>query len=274
MTCPRCGHPAVQGARFCDNCGLELAGAAYAEERVVVDVTPARVVVAAGAEAAAEVAVRNVGAVVEHVQLAVGGTAAPWVVVEPATLRILPGSRAAAELRLRPPRTASTPAGTHALIVEARSIDRSAMADTAHAIVEVAPFDLVAMRVVPRTATRWTGSERRLELTNSGNSPALVDVNAVDDDDAMRFPRLPQQAAVPPGGTETLHFRARAKRLRPLGRQPVPRNFTVTARTREGQDVTAAGVLRQRAVITVVTVLLALILLLLLILIVYLGVER
>jgi hypothetical protein len=262
------------GARFCDNCGLALAGAAYTDERVVVEVMPARVAVAAGSDGRAEVAVRNVGTVVEHVQLAVGGTAAPWVVVEPATLRILPGSSGAAELHLRPPRTASTPAGAHALIVEARSIDRSATADVAHAVVDVAPFDLVAMRVIPRTATRWTGSERRLELTNSGNSPALVDVDAVDDDDAMRFPRLPQQAAVPPGGTETLRFRARAKRLRPLGRQPVPRNFTVTARTREGLDVTAAGVLRQRAVITFLTVLLGLILLLALILIVYLGVNR
>jgi len=274
VTCPRCGHPALEGARFCDNCGLALAGAAYTDERVAVDVMPARIAVAAGGDARAQVAVRNVGTVVEHVELAIGGTAAPWVAVEPATLRILPGSQAAAELHLRPPRTATTPAGSHALIVEARSIDRSATADTAHAIVEVAPFDLVAMRVVPRTATRWTGSERRLELTNSGNSPALVDVNAVDDDDVMRFPRLPQQAAVPPGGGETLHFRARAKRLRPLGRKPAPRNFTVTARTREGQDVTAAGVLRQRAVITVLTVLLALILLLLLILIVYVGVKR
>jgi hypothetical protein len=273
MTCPRCGHHAGAGDRFCDNCGLELGSAADVEDRVVIEVVPERVAVAAGSEATAEVAVRNVGTVVEHVQLAVGGTAAAWVTADPTSLRIMPGTSAAAVLHLRPPRAATTPAGAHALIVEARSTDRAASADTAHAIVDVTPFDLVAMRVVPRTATRWRGSERRLELTNSGNSPALVDVNAVDDDDLMRFPRLPQQAAVPAGGSEILRFRARAKRTRLFGGKPVPRDFTVTARTREGLDVTAAGVLRQRAVITVVTVLLALILLLVLVLIVV-GVQQ
>jgi hypothetical protein len=179
----------------------------------------------------------------------------------------MPGQSASATIRLRPPRASTTPAGAHPLIVEARPVDRPGIAARADAIVDVAPFDLIAARVVPHQAKRWKRSEHRLELTNSGNAPVLVDVAATDADDLLWFRPLPQQASVPPGSRVALRFSASARSWRLLGRQPAAREFTVSATSREGTTVTAPGVLRQRALITFVTALLALIALLLIVLI-------
>lgn len=261
MTCPQCGLEADPGARFCNRCGTALAGGPAASERLVVRVDPERTPVAAGAAATAQVVVRNLGTLVEHADLALTGMAAPWCAVEPPNLRILPGEQAQAVLTMSPPRTATSAAGRHSLIVEAHGANDSGVTAHADTIVDVAPFDLVAARIVPLHATRWRGSARRLELTNSGNAPVQATLTVRDADDEMQFTGLPPAIPLPPGQPVQMHFAARAKRLRLLG-GTANRDFTVTVATPGGSDVVVAAVLRQRAVITILTVLAAIVVLL------------
>jgi hypothetical protein len=135
----------------------------------------------------------------------------------------------------------------------------------ADAIVDVAPFDVVAARVVPRTATRWHLSKRRIELTNSGNAPVPVTLSARDDDDELLFVGLPPSGTLQPGALVVLPFQARARHWRIAGK-PVDRSFSVTVATLAGTNVAAGAIFRQRALITLATVLLALVVVLLLIL--------
>jgi hypothetical protein len=267
MTCPSCGREVAAGAKFCGYCGAAVTGAASAAERFAAEIVPPRILVAAGSEAGAEVVVRNTGTVVEHVALTVGGDAAAWSGIDPPALRIMPGESATAALLLRPPRSSAAVAGSHALIVQAAPVDNPGVAGQANAIVDVAPFDLVAARVVPQQATRWRGSTRRLELSNGGNAPVAVRVTATDPDDAMTFTGLPPEATVAPGQPVALVFRAAARRWRPLGRKPVPRDFSVAATSADGAVVAADGVLLQRAVFNLFTGLLAIVALLLVIVI-------
>jgi hypothetical protein len=118
----------------------------------------------------------------------------------------------------------------------------------ASALVDVTPFELVGARIVPQRATRWRRSERRLELTNQGNATADLELIGTDPDDELRFVRLPGRLAVAAGGAAVVRFGVRARHSNLVGRA-VPLEFTVTARSGPGQEVTAAAVLRQRALI-------------------------
>jgi hypothetical protein len=253
VTCPRCGRQPAAGARFCGYCGAELAVQEAGTERIAAQIAPVRVPVAAGSEAGAEVQIRNLGSVVEHVSLSVVGDAAAWSTIDPPSLRIMPGASATAAVVLRPPRTSATVAGSHALIVQAAPVDNPGVAGQANAIVDVAPFTMIAARVVPRQATRWRGSLRTLELENDGNAPVGLRLVARDDDDAMRFEGLPPEATVAWGAPVRLRFRAATKRWRWFGRKPLPREFSVTGEGADGTQVVAPGVLLQRGVFNLFT---------------------
>jgi len=85
-------------------------------------------------------------------------------------------------------------------MVHARPADRPAAGARADAIVDVAPYALVTARVVPHQAKRWRGSDRRVEVGSTGNSPVALNVSARDDDEALLFRGLPQQVTVSAGG--------------------------------------------------------------------------
>lgn len=247
MTCHVCGRENAAGTRFCVHCGAPLT-AVRSEDRLTVEVVPRRTAVTAGGTAGAEVVVRNVGTIVEHVNLVLDGAVAVWSTVDPPALRIMPGGSATGRLSLSPPRNSSTPAGAHALIVSARRADTQEVAGHADALVDVAPFDLVAARIVPQHVTRWHRSQHRVELTNSGNAVADLALSATDPDDLLSFFRLPPAAQVPPGQPMALPLHVRA-RWRLVGGRPVDRPFTVVASSANGTSVTAGAVMRQRAVI-------------------------
>ena len=248
MICQVCGRETGSGARFCVHCGASLA-AVRSENRLTAEVVPPRISVAPGGTAGAEVVVRNVGTIVEHVDLALDGAAAAWSAVEPRALRIMPGGSATGRLSVHPPRGSSTPAGAHALIVSAQRADTHEVAGHADAVVDVAPFDLVAARIVPQHVTRWRRSRHRLELTNTGNATTQVVLSATDPDDLLAFARLPPQAELPPGPPVALPLYVRAG-WRLIGGKPVDRTFTVTATSANGGSVTAEAVMRQRALIS------------------------
>lgn len=262
MTCPRCGREAVAGAHFCVACGSPLADVA-ADERLSAEVQPPGIAVTAGGVVAAEVLVRNGGTIVEHVDLTLAGDAAEWSAVEPATLRIMPEASATASLRVQPPRSSATGSGMHALIVVAQRHDAPAVAAQANVVVEVAPFDLVAARIVPQHVTRWRHSEHRLELSNQGNAPAEVGLEATDADEALSFARLTGTVTVPVGARIQLPFGVHTRHWLLVGR-PAERNFSVTATSATGTAVTATGVLRQRSIVNLANVLAAIVIVLLL----------
>ena len=252
MTCSSCGSETAPGARFCGRCGATLA-AVRGEDRLTVEVAPPRMAVAAGGSTAAEVVVRNVANIVEHVNLVLDGAAAAWSAVDPPTLRIMPGDSATGQLTLRPPRSSSAPAGAHALIVLARRTDTGEVAGHADAVVDLAPFDLVAGRIVPQHVTCWHSSQHRVELTNTGNAPITLRLSATDPDDLLSFARLPPEIEVSPGEPAALPLQVRAD-WRLIGGKPVDRGFTVTASSGNAGDVTAGAVMRQRALINVTLV--------------------
>lgn len=253
ITCPTCSLQSPDGTRFCHRCGTDLGGS-VADERLVVQMAPARVAVAAGGTATASAVVRNLGTLVAHAELSLSGSAAAWSTIAPTSLRILPGEQAEATVSLSPPRTGAATAGAHPLILEARGAVGAAVIGHADAIVDVAPFDLVAARVVPRQATRWHSSKRRLELTNAGNAAVAVSVRAFDDDDALVFTGLPPSGSLPPGPPIVVAFQAQARAWRIIGK-PLDRAFSVSVTTTAGTTVAATAIFRQRALITLATVL-------------------
>jgi len=228
---------------------------------VTAAIEPERLGVAAGGSGAATVGVRNLGDLVEHVELSVEGQAAAWATVDPSVVRVMPGEDASATLQVSPPRSGAAPAGAYPLAVVVRRAGSLAVESQATAVVDVEAFELLEARIVPQRATRWRRSERRLELANQGNSTADLELVGTAPDDELRFARLPPRLPVAAGEGAVVRFVVRARHIHLVGRA-VPRDFTVTARSAGGQEVTAAAVLRQRALLLLV-LLVALVLLLL-----------
>jgi hypothetical protein len=250
MKCPK-GHENPPEARFCGQCGLPLtaaAGEAQSElSAVTAGLVPSRFSVPAGGEGTCVVKIRNLGTVVDRVDVSVEGPASKWTDVEPAAVRLLPGDEDSVDLRLRPPRSPDSPAGPLELVVRARSNEHVGNEAVVTGIVEVGAYSELDARLVPEHGRGWRRSDHRLILLNGGNAAVPATISARDPDDLVRFSVEASSLDAAPGAETTVGIQARARRLHWWGKPRVlPFSVVVAARP---SKLTAPGSLHQRALV-------------------------
>ncbi len=195
----------------------------------VVTVDADTITVEPGGQASVVVRVRNLSMIVEGFRLDVLGDAAPWAQVLPGQVEVLPQGEAQATVLFTPPSGIATRAGQVPFAVRAVSqVDPSASAVT-EADLHVGGVSLSQARITPATSRgRWSG-RHRIELSNWGNAPLRLALDASDPDEALGFLVVPQVVDLPLGTTATVRLKVRARK--PFFRgAPVRRPFRVVGR--------------------------------------------
>lgn len=154
-----------------------------------------------GPEATVGVRVSNAGTAVEEFVVDLPG-APSWLQVEPAEVRLLPGTAEDVVLRLRPLAAGPVAAGELPLSVRVRS---AARADA----VELAPLRLVVpvlagqltLTAEPQLLRGGGSGALRLRVTSTGNEAVTVDLRAADAEGVVRFALRPPSLSLAPYGS-------------------------------------------------------------------------
>lgn len=213
-------------------------------------ITPSRLAIRPGSEASAQLTVTNTGRVVDSFLLEVLGPAGAWSACEPATVSLLPGQSAVAQVLFRPPVAADVPAGPLSFGVHARSSEDPMGSVVAEGVLDVEAVPLVSAELSPRTgrARGHRRSKHQVAVDNRGNAPVLVGLVGYDDQDAVDVTVDPPQVEVGAGSAAFVTVRARG--VHRFWRGPAQtRPFTVEAQPQGSEPIRMqAGLLHEAAV--------------------------
>ncbi|MFD7337868.1 hypothetical protein ACFV98_17955 [Streptomyces violascens] len=155
--------------------------------------------VAPGDSAVARLRVRNTGNTVEEYRLSPLGEAAGWATVEPASLRLYPGTEGTAEITFAPPRTPDVPAGPLPYGIRVEPREHPDAGDVVEGRVTVGAFSELRAELVPRSVRGWRRARGRVAVDNLGNQPLTASFSARDNGDAVEVEALPGAVRVAPG---------------------------------------------------------------------------
>ena len=191
IECAKCGHRNPEGTEFCQNCGTYLGFEGKKLEAlpggVLVTITPSMISVAPGAQAAAEVRVRNKSNIVDQYEIQVTGEPAAWSVAEPGTLSLFPDKEGVATVRFAPPRSAGVAAGRKPFAIKVQSKASPAISARQEGVLEVAAIQDAGPSITPHTARGGESATYRLLVQNKGNAPLQVTLDASDPDELLLF---------------------------------------------------------------------------------------
>ncbi len=156
-----------------------------------------------GSEATATLRIRNTGTVVDQFTFQPLGAAAPWMVIDPPQVSLLPGAEETVRVTFHPPRVSSTLAGTTPWAVRALSREDPEGSVVDEGAITVEPFDEREVELTPRTARGRRASRHELAFDNKGNAQCNIRLSGVDPENALECRFNPAGVSAAPG---TAHF--------------------------------------------------------------------
>jgi hypothetical protein len=209
---------------------------------------PLSATVEAGGEAVVWLRVRNTADVVEEYHVDVVGEPALWCAVEPATLRLYPGTTGSVRLAFAPPRSPDAAAGPHPYGVRVRPVEVPDAVSVPEGNLSVIPFTSIHAELLPVTVRGWLGGRPRLVVDNHGNTSVTAAVLATAPGNQVNFDIRTPSFQVPPGRAYFSLLKLRPQRLLWLGRQ-VSHPFTTTVQPSGSEPATVAGTYIQTALL-------------------------
>jgi hypothetical protein len=214
----------------------------------VASLNPTTLSVEPGAEATAEIKIRNTGNVVDQFTLDIVGDPAGWGRVEPPTLSLLPGTEGTATVTFRPPRSSEVGAGSFPFGVRVASKEDPQGSVTEEGTLEVGGFKDLFGELIPRTSRGRTEGRHELAVDNRGNLSLNADLEASDPNGSLRF------RFSPPGMVTEPNTAAFAKvSVRPAKRfwkgPPRSHPFQVLVKPPATPPVTVDGMMLQEALL-------------------------
>ena len=213
-----------------------------------VTLVTAAVAVEPGQSVSIDIRIRNTGSVVDEFALDVLGDAAGWASVEPPSISLFPGADGTAKAVFRPPRLASTPAGSVPFGLRARSREDPAGSSVEEGTVAVGGFLEPHAELVPRTSRGSRGGSHDLAVDNRGNQRLSAEIDATDADRNLRFDVKPPAVVVDPGMAGFAKVRVSPTKRFWRG-QPKTRAFQLFIRPEGGQPITLDGTLLQESIL-------------------------
>ena len=214
----------------------------------VASLNPTTLSVEPGAEATAEIKVRNTGNVVDQFSLDLVGDPAAWGRVAPPTLSLLPGTEGTATVTFRPPRSSDVAAGSFPFGVRVASKEDPQGSVTEEGTLEVGAFKEIFGELMPRTSRGRTEGRHELAVDNRGNVRLNADLEASDPDGSLRFRFSPAGLVSDPNTASFTKVSVRPTK-RFLKGPPKTHPFQVFVKPQSTPPVTVDGVMLQEALL-------------------------
>jgi hypothetical protein len=232
-------------------------------EEILLNVTPARVMVDPGGTAQVVLQVQNRTGVVDDFVVDVLGDAANWTTLDCAQVAVFPDGVGSVQVSIQPPRANGPAAGTIPVGFRVRSTVNPALSTVEECRVDVKPFVEIAGEIAPKTARGRFSATHNLRVINKGNAPATVSVRAEVQQGDVQVQVPAGQLVVPSGQRLTTKVKVRPGSSRWQGADEM-HSYRLSLEPQGGAPVPIDAMMRQRPILGIpIAMLLAIALLLL-----------
>ncbi|MFE3604020.1 hypothetical protein [Streptomyces sp. NPDC059142] len=159
---------------------------------------PASTTVDPGSRTTVRLRLRNTGDVVDEYRFETVGDVAPYVTVEPPSIRLFPGTTGVVELTFAPPRTPDSAAGPHPFGVRVMPTEHPDSTTVTEGNVTFTPFMEVRAELVPHTVKGRFKGRPRLAVDNLGNTKLTASI-AGDNSSDLSYEIVPSNVQIEPG---------------------------------------------------------------------------
>lgn len=160
---------------------------------------PASATVDPGGSTTVRLRMRNTGDVVDEYRFEPFGDIAPWTTVEPATLRLYPGTTGTVELTFAPPRTPDATAGPNPYAVRITPTEHPDAVTVPEGNLTITPFSEIRAELVPPTVKGRFRGRPRLAIDNIGNTALTASISGSDNGDELSYDIHPSNVQIEPG---------------------------------------------------------------------------
>ncbi|MCZ4120308.1 hydrolase [Streptomyces sp. H39-S7] len=178
---------------------------------------PASTTVDAGSTATVRLRFRNTGDVVDEYRFAPVGEIAPYVTVEPPTLRLYPGTTGTVQLTFAPPRTPDATAGPNPYAVQIIPTEHPEATTVPEGNLTITPFTEIRAELVPHTVKGRFRGRTQLAIDNVGNTTLTASITGNDNGDELSYDIHPANVQIEPGRAAFVNATLRPRRLIWLG---------------------------------------------------------
>jgi hypothetical protein len=217
-----------------------------AEPGVAAVLDPTTIAAEPGIEVTAVVRVTNTGNLVDGFAIQVSGDAAPWVIVDPPTLSLMPAAEGAATLHITPPPDgASTDAAFSVRVTSRADADSSAeLTGTVH----VTAKPRLTSSISPAEARVYRTSTRVVRLSNEGGQPLVVSLSVTEPSRRLSVTLDQGNVTVVPNVPASSTLVLRFPKLKVAG-AAIAYPFTVDVRPADATGSQLAGTVTQRSIL-------------------------
>jgi hypothetical protein len=195
-------------------------------DNVKVSLTPEALEVNAGDGVQAQIAVQNIGAVVDVFNIGVEGLHDSWSQFSVNRISLFPGDSGSTTVTFVIPRDSSAVAKTYPFTVRVTAQKDTSQVTTVEGQLTVLPFYSFGASLDPQKVIGAAGSYK-VELTNTGNADLLFDVDGSDRENACRYSFEPRRPTVGPGDTTDVAVTVEPEK-RPLRAPSKSQMFSLT----------------------------------------------
>jgi eukaryotic-like serine/threonine-protein kinase len=202
-----------------------------------------------GQPAMLEVNLKNLGTVVDQINIRMKGIPTNWVEI-PKEVKFMPGESQAVTIIITVPRSPEGLAGKHKITLQAISSENPDQIASVEAIWTINAFFEISLEMTPKKASGLRGAKYTTTLHNKGNSKVLYMLEAEDDAHNLKYDFRPTSVTLDPGEVESSSLKTIAG-FRPIGVTNT-RSFRVKAQAiGPGLETAAAAQFDHRALFPV-----------------------
>jgi hypothetical protein len=174
---------------------------------------PASTTVDAGGTATVRLRLRNTADVVDEYRFVPVGEIAPYVTVEPPTIRLYPGTTGTVQLTFAPPRSPDATAGPNPYAVQIIPTEHPEATVVPEGNLTITPFTEMRAELVPHTVKGRFRGRPKLAIDNFGNTTLTASVTGNDNGDQLSYEIHPANVQIEPGRAAFVSTSLRPRRL-------------------------------------------------------------
>ncbi|MFJ9030930.1 hypothetical protein ACIRQP_20840 [Streptomyces sp. NPDC102274] len=209
---------------------------------------PASTTVDPGSSTTVRLRLRNTGDVVDEYRFEAVGDIAPYVTVEPPSIRLFPGTTGIVELTFAPPRTPDATAGPHPYGVRILPTEHPGAATVAEGNVTFTTFMEVRAELVPQTVKGRFRGRPKLAVDNLGNTMLTASIGGDKSSDDLSYEIVPSNVQIEPGRAAFVDATLKPRQVTWVG-QTQQRPYELSVRRSGFEPLAVNGTYVQRSLL-------------------------